>query len=197
MSFLATYLDMVIATSLASWSKTDSMISSAHSSNRSLMESRDSSVLLSIFSSQKLISFLISVRQLKILSEFKTSSNLQGISHHSFADIMKKHLSMGSLWNLAVFTNSYPSSINSSIRSTWAQSVVTRADIVWQVNLKDGNAHQSSIKSENILQNSVFFSPKMIAFSKTLGAYLCFELEIVHQILNKVKNLNRSDWVGK
>ena len=66
---------MIVATSLAS-SKTASMISSTLLSARSLMESRDSSASLSIFSSQKLILSLISHRQFKILSEFKTSLKL-------------------------------------------------------------------------------------------------------------------------
>ena len=69
---------MVVATVLASSSKTASMISSALSSNRSLMESRDFSASLPIFSSQKLIFSLISDQKLKILSEFKASLKLAG-----------------------------------------------------------------------------------------------------------------------
>ena len=136
---------MVVATSLAS------MISSALSSNRSLMESRDSSASLSIFSSQKLIFSLISDRQLKILSEFKTSLKLTRNLPPLICRYCEKGLSMGSLWNLAVLTNSYLSSINSSIRSAWARSVATRAYFVWQVNLKDGGPHQGLIQSANIL----------------------------------------------
>ena len=75
-SFLATQPYMVVATSLASSSKTATKISSALSSMRSLMKSRDSSASLSIFCSQKLIFSLISYRQLEILCEFKTSLKL-------------------------------------------------------------------------------------------------------------------------
>ena len=75
-NFLATQPDMVGATSLSLSSKTASMISSALSSNRSLMESKDSSSSLEIFYSQKVIFTLISDRQLKILFELKTSLKL-------------------------------------------------------------------------------------------------------------------------
>ena len=67
---------MVVATVLTSSSKTASIISSALSSNRSLMEPRDFSASLPIFSSQKLIFSLISDQKLKILSEFKSSLKL-------------------------------------------------------------------------------------------------------------------------
>ena len=75
-SFLATQPNMVGATSLSLSSKTASMISSALPSNRSLMESKDSSSSLEIFYSQKVIFTLISDQQLKILFEFKTSLKL-------------------------------------------------------------------------------------------------------------------------
>ena len=166
MGFVATESDMVVETSLSSSSKMASTISSAVSSNRSLMESRVFSESLSAFSFQKLILSLISDQQLfpqklifssisdqqlKSISELKTSLKITRdlpILIHWYCE---KRISMVSFWNLAVLMNSYLSSINLSIRSTWAWSVVTRADFVWQVNLKVGDAYWSSIESANVL----------------------------------------------
>ena len=113
------------------------MISSAFSSNRSLMESRDSSASLSIFSSEKLIFSLISNQQLKILSELKTSLKLTRNLSPLICPYCEKRFSMVSLWNLAVLTNSHPSSINSSIKFAGARSVVTRDNLfeksIWKM----------------------------------------------------------------
>ena len=78
-------------------SKMASMILSALSSNRSLMESRDSSASLSIFSSQKLIFSLMSNQQFKILFEFKTSLKLTRNLPWLICQYYEKRLSVGLL----------------------------------------------------------------------------------------------------
>ena len=45
--------------------------------------------------------------------------------------------------------------------------------------------------------NVRLFVTEIITFPRTLGVYLCFELEIVHQILIRFKNPDRSDREGK
>ena len=83
MGFVATESDMVVETSLSSSSKMASMISSAVSSNRSLMESRVFSESLSAFSFQKLILSLISDQQLfpqKLIFSSISDQQLKSIS---------------------------------------------------------------------------------------------------------------------